>query len=69
MRLETERLTYDVVEAGRLLGLGRNASYEAAKTGQIPTIRIGKRRLVPKAALDRMLNGGGGFTSTPKLTG
>ena len=26
MWVETERLTYDVVEAGRLLGLGRNAS-------------------------------------------
>jgi excisionase family DNA binding protein len=69
MWVETERLTYDVVEAGRLLGLGRNASYEAAKTGQIPTIRIGRRLLVPKAALERMLNTGGGFTSAPELTG
>ena len=69
MWVETEPLTYDVVEAGRLLGLGRNASYEAAKTGQIPTIRIGRRLLVPKAALERMLNTGGGFTSAPELTG
>jgi excisionase family DNA binding protein len=51
------RLTYDVEEAGRLLGLGRNASYEAAKNGQIPTLRIGRRLLVPKAALDRILAG------------
>jgi excisionase family DNA binding protein len=57
MQRETERLTYDIVEAGRLLGLGRNASYEAAKTGQIPVIKIGKRLLVPKMALDRLLNG------------
>jgi len=42
---------------------------EAAKTGQIPTIRIGRRLLVPKAALERMLNTGGGFTSAPELTG
>jgi excisionase family DNA binding protein len=59
MQDEKERLTYDIVEAGRLLGLGRNASYEAAKTKQIPVIKIGRRLLVPKAALDRMLNGSG----------
>ena len=53
-----QRKTYDVDEAGRLLGLGRNAAYEAAKRGDIPIIRIGRRLLVPKAALDRMLNGG-----------
>jgi excisionase family DNA binding protein len=45
------------VEAGRLLGLGRNASYEAAKTGQLPTIKIGRRLLVPKVALERLLKG------------
>ncbi|WP_349631561.1 helix-turn-helix domain-containing protein [Bradyrhizobium tropiciagri] len=42
-------------EAGALLGLGRNASYEAAKRGDIPTIRIGKLIRVPKAAFDQML--------------
>ena len=49
--------TYTVEEAGRLLGIGRNGAYEAAKTGQLPAIRIGKRILVPKAALDRLLDG------------
>jgi excisionase family DNA binding protein len=55
-----DRLTYDLREAGRLLGLGRNAIYEAAKTKQVPTIRIGRRLLVPKAALERLLAGGPG---------
>ena len=36
-----ERLVYTVPEAGRLLGLSRNGSYEAAKRGDIPTIRMG----------------------------
>lgn len=54
---ESER-TMTVPEAAAILGIGRNAAYEAAKTGQIPTIRIGKRILVPRAALDRMLEGG-----------
>ena len=52
---EKDRVTLDVPEAGKLLGLGRNAAYEAAAKGEIPTIRIGKRILVPRAAFERML--------------
>ena len=53
---ETPTLT--VEEAGRLLGIGRSLAYAAAKDGSLPTIRIGKRILVPTAALLRMLAGG-----------
>ena len=52
-----ERLTYDVPEAGALAGLGRNASYDAVKRGEIPTIKIGNRLLVPKKKWDAVLNG------------
>jgi hypothetical protein len=48
-------LVYDVPEAGALLGLTRNGSYEAAKRGDIPTIRIGGLIKVPKVAFHRML--------------
>ena len=51
------RRTYTIDEAARLLGIGRNSAYEAATRGEIPTIKIGKRVVVPKAALDRMLAG------------
>ena len=51
----TERKTLTVPEAARTLGIGRSAAYEAARTGEIPTIRIGKRILVPVAALERLL--------------
>jgi excisionase family DNA binding protein len=50
-----KRLVYNMHEAGELLGIGRSKAYEAAKCGEIPTIRIGRRLLVPKAALHRML--------------
>ncbi len=50
-----EKRTYTVPEAGRILGIGRTAAYEAARTRQIPIIRIGKRILVPVAALHRLL--------------
>ncbi len=53
----TEARTYTIEEAAKLLGIGRNHAYEAAKRGEIPVIRIGKRMLVPKAALDRLLAG------------
>ena len=49
------RQTLTVPEAGKVLGIGRSAAYEAARTGEIPTIRIGKRILVPVVALDRLL--------------
>jgi excisionase family DNA binding protein len=49
------RSVYTVAEAGRKLGLSKNASYEAVRNGQIPSIRIGKRILVPKIPLDKML--------------
>ena len=50
---------YSVEEAGRVLGLGRAAAYEAARRGQIPTLRIGKRVLVPIRALERLLENAG----------
>lgn len=40
---------------GRLLGLSRQSTYDAATRGDIPTIRIGRRILVPTAALARLL--------------
>lgn len=44
-----------VEEAGLVLGISRNSAYLAARTGDLPTIRIGRRLLVPTHALLRML--------------
>jgi excisionase family DNA binding protein len=52
-KLECRTLTIE--EAARSLGVGRNAAYEAARRGELPVVRIGRRLLVPKVALDRML--------------
>jgi excisionase family DNA binding protein len=54
-----ERLVYNVQEAGALLGLTKNASYEAAKRGDFPTIKIGRLIRVPKAAFHAMIDGAG----------
>ncbi len=50
-------LTLSVSEAGKLLGIGRNAAYRAAERGEIPTVKIGKRILVLREPLKRMLGG------------
>jgi excisionase family DNA binding protein len=49
------RLVYTVPEAGQLLGLGRNAAYEAARRGDIPTIRMGRLLRVPKGPFHKLV--------------
>lgn len=49
------RATISVEEAGALLGIGRSGAYGAAGRGEIPTLRIGRRLVVPTARLLRML--------------
>ena len=45
------RVTLTVEEVAPLLGLGRTAAYEAARRGQIPSRRLGRRVVVPVPAL------------------
>jgi hypothetical protein len=44
-------------EAGKVLGLGRNATYAAAERKEIKTLRFGKRLLVSKSWLESVLEG------------
>ena len=50
-----DRLVYTVKEAASLLGISRSFASEAVQSGQIPSMRIGRRILVPKTALERFL--------------
>ena len=53
--------TLSVPEAGRrYFNLSRNASYEAAHRGEIPTIPVGRLLRVPVRRLERMLDGDAG---------
>ena len=57
-RLATDdRLTWTVPEAARLLGISKDTAYEAAHRGELPVKVIGRRMLVPRAALLRLLDG------------
>ena len=53
--------TISVERAGELLGISRGLAYAQARGGEIPTIRLGKRLVVPTAALLRLL----GVTEQP----
>lgn len=50
------RTTLTITEAAELLGIGRSAAYEAARRGELPTRRLGRRLLVPVPALLRWLD-------------
>lgn len=47
--------TISVPHAGKLLGLGKAAAYGAAATGELPTIKFGRRLFVPTARLLKLL--------------
>jgi excisionase family DNA binding protein len=47
--------TISIEDAGKILGYSRNSAYEAAKKGELPTIRLGRKLRVPRAALEKML--------------
>ena len=44
-----------IMEAAKELGISKGSAYEAARSGEIPTIRIGRRLIVPRVAFDKML--------------
>ena len=53
-----KRLCITVPEAAEMLGLSRNFTYELVKQKQLPVVKFGKRLLIPRAALDKMLEKG-----------
>ena len=63
---QREPLTYSIPVAGGMAGLSKNASYAAARRGEIPTIKLGGKRRVPGAKWRRILGEGSGETKTNK---
>ncbi len=49
------KLAVDVPTAGALLGIARNAAYRAAARGEIPTLKLGVRLVVPVPKLLALL--------------
>ena len=54
------------IETAKLLRIGRGTVYEQIRCGAIPSIRMGRKILVPRAALLKMLENAGGDGTSPK---
>jgi excisionase family DNA binding protein len=50
-----QRMVVTVPEMAIMLGIGRNSAYEAVKTGQVKSVRIGGRVLIARHEIDRIL--------------
>ena len=50
-----KRLCITVPEAAAMLGISRNFAYELVKQKKIPVVQFGKRLLIPRLALEKML--------------
>lgn len=65
MNNHSDSLVLTAVETARLLRIGRGTVYEQIRCGNIPSIKMGRRILIPKAALIKMLEGAKGDGSPP----
>ena len=54
-KVNSEKMILTVKETAQILGLSRNSVYQGVLTGQIPCLKVGKRILVPRKALEELL--------------
>jgi excisionase family DNA binding protein len=54
-----DRQAYSVEEFARAVGLSRASAFRAVARGDVQAVRIGKRIVIPKSAIERLLNGAG----------
>lgn len=53
-----ERLTLSVSEAAEMLGISRALAYTLVRSEHIPSLRLGRRIVVPRAALELLVDDG-----------
>ena len=53
--MASERLTVNVSEAATMLGISRNSAFAAVRNGQIPALKLGRRWLISRHVLARMI--------------
>ena len=47
---------FSVDEVAKILRIARVSVYQAIERGELPSIRFGRRILIPRTALERLLN-------------
>ena len=54
--MDETRLTLRVEEAAKLLGISRGLAYHLIRVGELPSLRLGRRLVVPRRALDQLID-------------
>ena len=65
MQNDVESAVLSVNECAKLLKISRGSAYQGISQNSIPHIKIGRRILIPKVALQRLLSGAGNGDKTP----
>ena len=52
-----DRWTVTVEEAAEMLGISRSSAYECVHRGELRALRLGRRLVVPRSALEELLGG------------
>lgn len=55
--MEQDRLTLSIEEAASLLGISRALAYDLVRRGELPRLRLGRRVVVPRKALENFIEG------------
>ena len=50
------RSTFTVEETAEILGLSRDSAYAGVNAGSIPAVKVGRRFIIPRIALERKLS-------------
>ena len=50
------KITYTVTEAAELLGISRSSAYECVRRGEIPSLTLGRRVVIPYRAFEALLD-------------
>ena len=50
------KMVYSPKEAGQALGLSKGTLAELLRSGKLPSVRAGKRYLIPRTALEEFIN-------------
>jgi excisionase family DNA binding protein len=69
MKRNEPKTTLTVEEAAKLLGISRGLAFQAVRRGDIPSIRIGRRILIPRARLRALLDGDNPHGAVPEQRG
>lgn len=64
----TRRLTVSVEEAARMLGISRTFAYALVRREELPSVQLGRRLVIPVAALVRLLQSSGSDEDVIDLT-